>query len=157
LVVAMKPNGPAIKGVCVTRRSHPANCPGTLAGKLSRWRGGYGTRFCSPVTRFIEHYAFRGTSLIANQLFIPVYNFGYMQRSGPDLSPYTVPVLRAGVKAKTVTNKLPLLSVLGFRCNYFSSMLEFVFYLFVSVCKESRFIVDPKTKKYECNLSIQSK
>jgi hypothetical protein len=28
-------------------------------------------------------------------------------------------VLRAGVKAKSVTNNLPILSVLGFRCNFF--------------------------------------
>ena len=29
----MPPNGPAIKGGCVTWRSHPATGPGTLAGK----------------------------------------------------------------------------------------------------------------------------
>jgi hypothetical protein len=33
-------NGPAIKGVCVTRRSHPATDPGTLAEKLSRCKEG---------------------------------------------------------------------------------------------------------------------
>jgi hypothetical protein len=27
------PNGPAIKGGCVTWRSHPATCPGALATK----------------------------------------------------------------------------------------------------------------------------
>jgi hypothetical protein len=26
------PNGPAVEGVNVTRRSHPATCPGSLAG-----------------------------------------------------------------------------------------------------------------------------
>ena len=31
-VVTIKPNGPAIKGGCVTWRSHPATGPGTLAG-----------------------------------------------------------------------------------------------------------------------------
>ena len=38
-------NGPAIKGGCVTWRSHPAAGPGTLAGKLSRWQDRYGVLF----------------------------------------------------------------------------------------------------------------
>jgi hypothetical protein len=38
-------NGPAIKGGCVTWRSHPAIGPGTLAGKLSRWQDRYGVLF----------------------------------------------------------------------------------------------------------------
>jgi hypothetical protein len=38
-------NGPAIKGGCVTWRSHPATGPGTLAGKLSRWQDRYGVLF----------------------------------------------------------------------------------------------------------------
>jgi hypothetical protein len=38
-------NGPAIKGGCVTWRSHPATSPGTLAGKLSRWQDRYGVLF----------------------------------------------------------------------------------------------------------------
>jgi len=37
--------GPAIKGGCVTWRSHPATGPGTLAGKLSRWQDRYGVLF----------------------------------------------------------------------------------------------------------------
>jgi hypothetical protein len=41
----MKPNGPAIKGGCVTWRSHPATGPGALAGKLSRWQDRYGVLF----------------------------------------------------------------------------------------------------------------
>jgi len=40
-------NGPAVEGVNVTRRSHPATDPGSLARKLSRWRGGYGAIFAS--------------------------------------------------------------------------------------------------------------
>ena len=38
-------NGPAIKGGCVTWRSHPASGPVTLAGKLSRWQARYGVLF----------------------------------------------------------------------------------------------------------------
>jgi len=39
------PNGPAIKGGCITWRSHTATGPGTLAGKLSRWQDRYGVLF----------------------------------------------------------------------------------------------------------------
>ena len=49
----MAPNGPAIKGGCVTWRSHPATGPGTLAIKLSRWQDRYGTCFCNPGTSLI--------------------------------------------------------------------------------------------------------
>jgi hypothetical protein len=51
--------------------------------------------------------------LVASQLFIPDYKFYCVQWRGLDLSTYTVTVLRAGAKAKTVTSKLPLLSVLA--------------------------------------------
>jgi len=33
-------NGPAIKGGCVARRSHPGTCPDALAEKLSRCKKG---------------------------------------------------------------------------------------------------------------------
>jgi hypothetical protein len=46
---AVAPNGPAIKGGCVTWRSHPATDPGTLAGKLSRWQDRYGVLFAVQV------------------------------------------------------------------------------------------------------------
>jgi len=42
-------NGPAIRGGCVTWRSHPATGPGTLAGKLSRWQDRYGVLFAVTV------------------------------------------------------------------------------------------------------------
>jgi hypothetical protein len=42
-------NGPAIKGGCVTWRSHPATGLGTLAGKLSRWQERYGVLFAVQV------------------------------------------------------------------------------------------------------------
>jgi len=38
-------NGPAIKGGCVTWRSHPDTGPGTLGRKLSRWQDRYGVLF----------------------------------------------------------------------------------------------------------------
>jgi hypothetical protein len=68
------PNGPAIWGGCVTRRSirklswyspagEPYNCPG--ARRV--WRG-----FCHHGTNFIEHYACRGTSFIGAANLSPV-------------------------------------------------------------------------------------
>ena len=67
-------NGPAIWGGCVTRRSiraeswypapaGPQNCPG--ARRV--WR-----TFCRPGTKFSEHYACRGTSLIGVANLSPV-------------------------------------------------------------------------------------
>jgi len=41
----MQANGPAIKGGCVTWRSHPGTGPGALADKLSRWQDRYGVLF----------------------------------------------------------------------------------------------------------------
>jgi len=42
-------DGPAIKGGCVTWRSHPATGTGALAGKLSRWQDRYGVLFAVQV------------------------------------------------------------------------------------------------------------
>jgi hypothetical protein len=52
-LAAMEPNGPAIKGGCVTWRSHPATYPGTLAEIKSRWQDRYGVLFANPGTSFI--------------------------------------------------------------------------------------------------------
>ena len=66
----MKPNGPAIKGGCVTRRSTGHGYSGWYFSRKAvtvqavPGQGGYGARFCRPGTNFIEHYACRGTSLI---------------------------------------------------------------------------------------------
>ena len=38
-------NGTAVEGESVTRRSHPAASPGSLAMKLSRWQDRYGAVF----------------------------------------------------------------------------------------------------------------
>ena len=70
----LKHNGPAIKGGCVTWRSHPATDPGTLARKLSWWQDRYGTCFCSPGTDLVKHYECRGTSLIGAENLSPVTN-----------------------------------------------------------------------------------
>ena len=43
--ICLAANGPAIKGGCVSWRSHPATGPSTLAGKLSRWQARYGVLF----------------------------------------------------------------------------------------------------------------
>jgi hypothetical protein len=85
----MHPNGPAIKGGCVTRRQHRAGSR-YFSQKIVTVQGGYGARFCSPGTNLIEHYACRGTELIANYIFIPVYKFYALQWRDPDLSPVTV-------------------------------------------------------------------
>ena len=100
-------------------------------------QGGYGTCFCRPGTNFIEHYACRATSLIeASKLSryrMFVKGTGAVSRYKFDRSQKTVTEqdfncgqmsmsgynnhykfnLGAGAKAKTVTNNLPILSVLG--------------------------------------------
>jgi len=43
--ICLAANGPAIKGGCVTWRSHPGSGPGTLGRKLSRWQDRYGVLF----------------------------------------------------------------------------------------------------------------
>jgi hypothetical protein len=61
---AMKPNGPAIWGGCVTRRKHRVGS-WYFSQKVVTVQGGYGTCFCRPGTNFIEHYACRGIKLIS--------------------------------------------------------------------------------------------
>ncbi len=105
----------------------PQNCPG--ARRV--WR-----TFCRHGTNFVEHYACRGTSLIGaanlspvtklvagtgavsryklsrSQKFVKVqdFNCGQMRVSG--CKNHYKAVLGAGAKAKSVTNNLPILSVL---------------------------------------------
>jgi len=100
-------------------------------------QGGYGTCFCRPGTKFIEHYACRGTNLIEaanlspiaklvvgtgavsrynlsrSQKFIMVQDFNWVQMSVSGCKNSYKIVLNAGAKAKTVTNNLPILSVLA--------------------------------------------
>jgi len=132
------PNGPAIWGGCVTRRKHRVESwypeysgPESCHGARRVWR-----TFCHPGTKFVDHYECRGTSLIGatnlsqiknlvagtgavsrykverSQKFITVqdFNCGQMRVSGCN-NHYKF-VLGAGTKAKSVTNNLPILSVL---------------------------------------------
>jgi len=102
------------------------------AGMNEAWR-----TFCRHGTSFIEHYECRGTSLneaanlspvtklvagtgavsrynlFRNQKFVMVQNFDWVQMRVPGCNGHSEIVLGAGVKAKSVTNNLPLLSVLA--------------------------------------------
>jgi len=132
----MNANGPAIWGGCVTRREHRARS-GYFSHEAVTVQGGYGALFASHGTKFNEHYACRGTRLIGatnlspvtklvagtgavsryklsrSQKFIKVqkYNCGQMSVSG--CNDHYKFILSAGAKAKSVTNNLPILSVLG--------------------------------------------
>ena len=57
----MKPNGPAIKAVCVTRRKRRAGS-WYFGQKAVTVQGGYGVVFASHGTKVFEHYACRGTN-----------------------------------------------------------------------------------------------
>jgi hypothetical protein len=109
--------------------------PGTLAGKLSRCKEGM-AHFLPSRYKFFEHYACRVTSMIGaanlspvtklvagtgavsryklsrSQKFVKVrdFNCGQMRMSGYN-NHYKF-VLGAEAKAKSVTNNLPILSVL---------------------------------------------
>ena len=131
-------NGPAIWGGCVTRRSiragsrYPAVAgPESCHGARRVWR-----TFCRHGTNFIEHYACRGTSLIGaanlspvtklvagtdavsryklsrSQKFITIQDFNCGQMSVSGCNGHYEFVLGAKAKTKSVTNNLPLLSVL---------------------------------------------
>jgi hypothetical protein len=100
-------------------------------------QGGYGTCFCRHGTNFIAYWRGRGTSFIGAANLSPVtrlvavtgavsrynlsrgqkfvkmqdFNCGQMRVSG--CKNHYESVLSAGVKAKSVTNNLPILSVLA--------------------------------------------
>jgi hypothetical protein len=67
----MRPNGPAIKGGCVTRRQHRAES-WYFSRETVTVQGGYGTCFYRPGTNFIEHYECRDTSLISGRKVVSV-------------------------------------------------------------------------------------
>jgi hypothetical protein len=111
--------------------------PSTRGQKTVTVQGGYGALFAIQVQSFIEHYACRGTSLIGaanlslftklvagtgavsrynadrSQKFITVQDFNCGQKRVSGCNSYYEFVLRAGAKAKSVTNNLPILSVLA--------------------------------------------
>jgi hypothetical protein len=70
--ICLAANGPAVAGVSVTRRSHPATGPGSLAEIESRWQDGYGMCFCNPGTKFGEYWRVRGTMLLSDSILVPV-------------------------------------------------------------------------------------
>ena len=146
----MNANGPAIKGVCVTRRSIRVGS-WYFSQKAVTVQGGYGTCFCRHGTYFIAFWRDRGTSLIGAAKLSPVtklvagtgavsrYNLSWSQKlvkvqkfNCEYWREVRVPrsagiVLVAGAKAKTMTNNLPILSVLACvlfflfspRCHFF--------------------------------------
>jgi len=107
--------------------------------------------FCHPGTKLVEHYACRGTSLIGaanlspvtklgedtgavsryklsrSQKFVKVQDLYCEQMRVSGCNNHYKFVLGAEVKAKSVTNNLPILSVLAFRW-----ILE-IFFLFQSI------------------------
>jgi hypothetical protein len=123
------------------RLCYPTQPPGHLLIYFSQktvtvarrvWR-----TFCRPGTSFIEHYACRGTSLIGarklsryrifvrgtgavsryklsrSQKSVTVQNFNCGQMHVSGCNGHYKFVLSAGAKAKSVTNNLPILSVLA--------------------------------------------
>jgi len=100
-------------------------------------QGGYGTCFCRHGTNFIECWRDRGTSLIGaanlspvtklvegtgavsryklsrRQEFITIQDLNSVQMRVSGCNGHYKFVLGAGAKAKTVTNNLPILSVLA--------------------------------------------
>src|SRR4030043_355870 len=106
--------------------------PQSCHGARRVWR-----TFCRPGTNFVKHYACRGTRLIGaanlspvtnlvegtgavsryklsrSQKFITVQDFNCGQMSVSGCKNYYKFILRAGAKAKSVTNNLPILSVLA--------------------------------------------
>ena len=71
----MCPNGPAIWGGCVTRRSIRAGS-WYFRHEFIPVRGGYGTCFCGPGTNFIACWRDPGTSLNGATRLSPVTKFG---------------------------------------------------------------------------------
>jgi len=92
-------NGPAIKGGCVTRRKHRAESR-YFSQKTVTVQGGYGTRFCSPGTKLVEHYEYRGTKLIASHIFIPGYKILCVAVVRSGFIPIYKAVLEAGANCK---------------------------------------------------------
>jgi hypothetical protein len=110
----------------------PEAGPESCHGARRVWR-----TFCRPGTNFIEHYECRGTSLIEaaklspvtkflagtgavsryklsrSQKFVKIQDFNCVQMSVSGCNNHYKFVLRAGAKAKSVTNNLPILSVLA--------------------------------------------
>jgi hypothetical protein len=120
----MLPNGPAIKGGCVTRRKHRAESR-YFSQKIVTVQGGYGTCFCSPGTKLVEHYACRGTKLIASHIIIPGYKILYGAGARSRFIPLQFPVLGAGANCKNRDKQLTFIVRVIVCCYLFSQLLDF--------------------------------
>ena len=131
--ILMNANGPAIWGGCVTRRSTEQS-PGTLAGKLSRCKEGMAFlpswyKFYCVLARsrykfdrsreFIPgykvgcgHWRSVAVQMSRSQKSIKVQDLNCVQMSVSGCQRHYEFVWGAGAKAKSVTNNLPILSVL---------------------------------------------
>jgi len=110
---ALTANGPAIWGGCVTRHKHRAGSwypapagPQSCHGARRVWRG-----FCRPGTNFVGYtsVAVQGWSGVGNKSSYTKFYCGHWRGRG--ISHYKF-VKGVGAKAKTMTNNLPILSVL---------------------------------------------
>jgi hypothetical protein len=135
---------PGNKGrLCYPTQFRPTTCPGSLAEDFVRPEKEGMAHFLPSRNKFCELYECRGTNLIGavnlspftklvagtgavsryklsrSQKFVKVqdYNCVHMRESG--CNGHYEFVLGAGAKAKSVTNNLPLLSVLGCRVYLF--------------------------------------
>ena len=82
----------------------------------------------SPVTNLVVGTgAVSRYNLSRSQKFITVQEFNCEQMSVSGCNCHYESVLGAGAKAKSVTNNLPILSVLGFRANLFCPLI----YIFI--------------------------
>ena len=133
--VIRQSDGPAIWGGCVTRREHRAGS-WYFSHKAVTVQGGYGTCFCRHGTNLIVCWCDRGTSFIEaanlspvtkllagtgavsrynlsrSQKSVTVQDFNCKQMRVSGCNNHYKFVLSAEAKAKTVTNNLPILSVL---------------------------------------------
>jgi hypothetical protein len=109
-MLILKANGPAIWGGCVTRRSIRAGS-WYFSHEAVTVQGGYGALFAVRVQVLlvirVSLYKYD-----RSREFIPGNKFGGGLWRGRGISHYKF-VLGAGAKAKSVTNNLPILSVLA--------------------------------------------
>ena len=145
----------------------PDRAESEVTGARRVWR-----TFCRPGTNFIEHYACRGTSLIGAANLSPVtnlvagtgavsryklsrsqksvkvqdFNCGQMRVSGCN-NHYKF-VLRCRSKAKTVTNNLPILSVLAAGVSFLKIINHFFYTVFWCSRSQSKSILKLAAIKY---------
>ena len=131
----MNTNGPAIWGGCVTRRKHRSR-PVNFSQKTVTVQGGYGALFAVRIQSFVSitrvavqvvsepriyprlkswwraHAQCRGTICLGARKLSRYTGFNCVQMRVSGCKNHYKFVLSAGAKAKSVTNNLPILSVL---------------------------------------------